>query len=184
MTTFSIVAHHIIRNDEVLVGNAQLLPTRQTGASRGLFESCDLRAINSIGNIQIKVWPPFRSQIQQLRVRPTQRNPNDNLESCQDLSMESKIYLGQNSLIRAIRCTQFAYPRNSLYSGIFGSSDLWAINSFGSIQINDKLESYQDLSMESKIYLGQNSLIRVIRCTQSVYRPVILSSKSHAICGP
>jgi len=53
--------------------------------------------INSFGSIQI----------------------NDKLESCQDLSMESKIYLGQNSLIRVIRCTQFAYPRNSLYSGIF-----------------------------------------------------------------
>ena len=51
---------------------------------------------------------------------------------------------------------KFAYPRNSLYSGIFASSDLWAINSFGSIQINDNLESYQDLSMESKIYLRQN----------------------------
>jgi len=59
------------------VGNAQLLPTRQTGASRGLFESGDLGAINSFGSIKI----------------------NDNLESCQDLSMESKSYLGQNPFI-------------------------------------------------------------------------------------
>jgi len=33
--------------------------------------------------------------------------------------MESKIYLGQNSLIRVISCTQFAYPRNWRFATAF-----------------------------------------------------------------